>query len=260
MWYGYLAVGRVRTPPVLVLLVLWGGRLWISLPWGGWTRPSTSSPLVPGRALSGTSRPSPSASPMSWSTLPRDRPTGIDTLRLVACFLTQVGWPRETVTSTHLFAICVTATPSRRRTRLSVLPRPTVERSLCRHALLLLAGVLVMFYQMLRLWDLAVVLLWMNNENYREEMSHGWCRDAYWTLSIDQFLFLHIWITRCQFALMNMFVCVMSGELACCDFELQTLLDSRFIVSVLVVLGPDCVCGRRFSCLVTVRLLDLWLG
>ena len=83
-----LAVDPVRMPPVLVLLVLWGGRLWISHPWGGWTRPSTSSPLVPGRALSGTSKPLLSALQMSWSMLPRALPTGICVFWLhLGCFI-----------------------------------------------------------------------------------------------------------------------------------------------------------------------------
>lgn len=89
----YLAVDPVRMPPVLVLLVLWGGRLWISHPWGGWTRPSTSSPLVPGRALSGTSKPLLSALQMSWSTLPRAHPIGIYVFWLhLGCFFPMCEW------------------------------------------------------------------------------------------------------------------------------------------------------------------------
>ena len=85
-----IAVVHVRMPPVLVLLVLWGGRLWISPPWGGWTRPSTCSPPVPGRALSGTSRPLLSALLMSWSMLPRAHPTGIPQRLYLACLAMSV--------------------------------------------------------------------------------------------------------------------------------------------------------------------------
>jgi hypothetical protein len=82
-----LAVALVRMPPVLVPLVLWGGRLWISHPWGGWTRPSTSSPLVLGRVLSGISKPLPSALQMSSSTLPRAHPTGTYVAWLLLVYL-----------------------------------------------------------------------------------------------------------------------------------------------------------------------------
>merc|ERR1712098_33726 len=91
-----LTLVPARTPPVLVVLVLSGGKLSMCLHSGESIRPSGCCALAPVRQPSVTSRVLLSASVTSSSTLPRDP---------------------------------ATATPSRRRTSSSVSPSPTDKRT-----------------------------------------------------------------------------------------------------------------------------------
>ena len=97
-WMPSSTLDPVRTPPVSVVPELFVAKPWMCPHFVAWTRPSGCSAPEPGRPASGTSRALPSAWPMSSSMQPRVAPT---------------------------------ATPSRRRTSLSVLPSPIVKGYIC---------------------------------------------------------------------------------------------------------------------------------